>query len=73
MELLIFLGGAIVGVIVDKFISIFSKTYGVIEVDHNSKGCKVLISSDDLLNRKNKKAIFSINHNANFSREEQSL
>ena len=73
MEILFFLGGMILGVLFTIMLKHKDKIYGVIEVDHNTEMCKVHITSDELSNINNKKAVFKINHNANISREEQGL
>lgn len=72
MGIIIFIGGVIVGVLITIIFS-GSKTYGVIAVDHEVKACKLFVTSQDLLERKNKRAVFKIDHEAKFSREEQSL
>ena len=50
-----------------------SEACGIIDVDHTYEQCKVRLTSRELLNRKKKKVIFMINHDAKFSREEQIL
>lgn len=73
MEFIFFLIGVLSGIALDKLLSRKDKIYGIIEVDHIAEACKVLITSDELSNRKNKKAVFKIDHNANFSRDKQGL
>lgn len=73
MELLIFIGGAIAGSIITVIFKGHNKTYGVIDVDHNLEVCFINVTSQDLMERKTKKAVFEINHNADLSRKEQSL
>ena len=65
--------GAIVGSLLEKYVKKHTKTHGVIDVDHNTGQCKVKITSADLSDRKTKKAIFTINHDAKISREEHIL
>jgi hypothetical protein len=78
MGIIIFIGGVIVGVLITIIFS-GSKTYGVIAVDHEVKACKLFVTSQDLLERKNKRAVFKIDHYAkltqhtDLSRKEQSL
>ena len=67
------LGGAIGGILYEKIKGIHYETCGYIDVDHNNGMCKVRITSDELDNRKVKKAVFKINHDAIISREEQML
>lgn len=72
MEIMSFLGGAILGLLVSIILET-RKTHGIIEVDHDTKQCKIHMISEDLLSRKTKKAIFVIDHDAAISREEQIL
>ena len=73
MELLIFIGGVALGIIIVTLFKQKDKIYGIIEVDHNTEMCKFRITSNELSDRKNKKAMFIIEHEANISREEQGL
>ena len=73
MELLYFIGGVILGIVLAIVFRTRSKTYGVIRVDHNIEACFIELISADLTNRKIKKAMFDIDHEANLSRKEQSL
>lgn len=67
------IGGAIIGIIASKWLENHTKTHGVIDVDHNTEQCTFRITSTELSDRKTKKAVFVINHDARISREEQSL
>ena len=69
MGILYFLGGVIVGTVITIIFRVRTKTYGVIKVDHNIEACFIELKSQDLLNRKTKKAMFDVDHNANLSRE----
>lgn len=73
MEFIFFAGGVILGTILTAIFKSKESIHGVIEVDHRTEQCIFRLTSDELQNPKNKKAVFSINHNANISREEQSL
>ena len=81
MGIIIFIGGVIVGIVITIIFNVRAKTYGIIRVDHNIESCFIEMASTDLADRKIKKAIFIIDHNANLtrhgnadiSREEQSL
>ena len=71
--LFVALGGAIIGVLTVMLIALNYKTHGVIDIDHSTQQCKFRISSADLSDRKTKKAVFKINHEAIISRDEHSL
>ena len=73
MEFIFLAGGVVIGSIITAIIKDRNKICGVIDVDHHTEQCKVRITSDDLSNRKTKKAVFKINHDAKISREEQIL
>ena len=73
MEILLFIGGMLLGIIIMKIHSARERIHGVIEVDHKTEQCKILITSDELSNRKKKIAAFVIKHDAKISREKQSL
>lgn len=65
--------GFALGCITVLLINSRCKIYGVIEVDHNTEQCRFRISSDELSNRRSKKAVFEIKHDVEVSREEQGL
>ena len=74
MEILFYITlGTIIGAILEAVIDCKEKIYGFIDVDQHTGMCKIRISSEEIANRKNKKAIFIINHDANISRDKQSL
>lgn len=73
MEFLFFIGGAIAGIIFMLIRRSRERIHGIIHVDHNTEQCIFNITSDQLSNRKNKIAVFMIDHNAEISREEQGL
>ncbi len=70
---LYFIGGLIVGILIMTIINIRKTIYGIIDVDTKTGMCGVRISSSELANPKYKKVMFKINHDADISREEQSL
>lgn len=70
---LVALGGAIIGILFITFLALHGKTHGVIDVDHNTEQCRFRITSAELSDRRTKKAIFKVNHDAKISREEQIL
>lgn len=71
MEIICFIGGVVISTIVH--IAINRKIYGVIDVDHKNNLCVARVTSNDLAERRPKKVMFKVNHNANLSREEQLL
>ena len=73
MGVLYFIGGVIVGTVITIIFNVRAKTYGIIRVDHNIESCFIEMASTDLADRKIKKAVFVIDHNANLSRKEQTL
>lgn len=82
MEVLFFiLGGLIAGFIYSLFNDLFNRTYGVIQVDHDRNLFNIRVTSEDLNDRKVKKAVFKVYHTdktlqetvIDFSREEQRL
>lgn len=73
MEFIFLIGGVILGVILTLIYKSRERIHGVINIDHNTEQCTFSITSDQLTNRKNKIAVFYINHDAKISREEQTL
>lgn len=73
MEVLIFIGGAILGVIFTLIFKARERIHGIVHIDHNTEQCVFSLTSAELSNRKKKIAVFVINHNADISREEQTL
>ena len=75
MGVLYFIGGVGLSTIVYILIHLCNnhKIYGVIEVDHRNNLCVARLTSNDLAERRPKKVMFKVNHNANLSREEQVL
>lgn len=82
MEILIFLiGGFLGGFVCAWFSDIFNRTYGTIFVDHKNNLCRVKITSEELNDRKTKKAVFKVYHSdktyedfdVDISRDEQGL
>ena len=73
MEILIFLGGVVLGIIFTLVYKSRERVHGVIHIDHRTEQCVFSITSEELSNRGKKIAVFVINHDADISREEQSL
>lgn len=73
MEILIFLVGVILGVIGTMIYRSRERIHGIVHVDHETEQCLVNLSSEQLADCKKKIAVFYIDHEAKFSREEQGL
>jgi len=73
MEFIFLVGGIIIGVIIMVIKLRNEKIHGIVHVDHKTEQCIFSITSDQLVDRKKKIAVFVINHNAEISREEQTL
>lgn len=77
MEILIFLGGMIVGFIITTIYknqkNARERIHGIVHIDHSTEQCIFSVTSSELTNRDKKIAVFVINHDANISREEQGL
>lgn len=73
MEFIFLIVGIIIGFIFTRLLEKRKEVYGVITVDHKTELCSFHISSDELANRRNTKAMFIINHDGNISRDEQTL
>lgn len=67
------IGGFIAGFVYTFIYDITHKTCGIIHIDHDTEQLLVQITSDELSNRKVKKVVFTVNHDAEISREEQIL
>ena len=73
MDYLYFVVGWILGAIFIAIKRSRERIHGIVHVDHNTEQCIFNITSDQLSNRNKKIAVFLIDHNANISRDEQSL
>jgi hypothetical protein len=77
MGILIFLGGAILGIILGVISTMIyrakERIHGIVHIDHDTEQCIFNIRSDELMNHQKKIAVFVINHKAEISREEQGL
>lgn len=69
MEFLFLLGGVLIGVIIATVFSRRESIYGIIEIDHETEQCRSRITNDELMNRKTKRAVFVVTHDAKISRE----
>lgn len=73
MEFIYFMVGIIIGIIFMKILQRNEVIHGIVHVDHNTEQCIFSLTSDQLSDRTKKTAVFVINHNAEISRQEQSL
>lgn len=77
MNIVLFIGGVLVGTLIGLIIVKIAhnrqKIHGYIEVDHKTSLCDFHITSAELSNPKTKTAIFAVFHNVDLSRKEQSL
>lgn len=73
MEVIFILIGFALGCITTLFIKSRCKIHGVIEIDHNARLCRSRITSDELLDRNTKIAVFEVKHDVIISQEEQGL
>lgn len=73
MEFIFALIGIIIGFSAAMIYKSRERIHGVIHVDHKTEQCIFSITSSELTNRDKKIAVFVINHDAEISREEQTL
>jgi len=74
MSIVFVIIGIVIGFAISKIMSNSEIIHGVIDVDHNTKMCKIHISSDELSNRETKIVHFLVNHDGKIeSRDEQPL
>lgn len=69
MEILLFIGGLILGIAVTMIYRARERVHGIIHVDHNTQQCVVNMRSEELMDKKKKIAVFVLNHEAEISRE----
>ena len=73
MEIILFIGGVILGIICTLIYKSRERIHGVIHVDHETEQCIFNITSNEISKHNKKIAVFYINHEAKISREEQGL
>lgn len=73
MEILIFIGGVISGIVFTLIYKSKERIHGIVHIDHETEQCIFSLTSTQLSDRKKKIAVFLINHDAEISRDEQSL
>lgn len=73
MELLILAGGVILGASITTIIKRRYIIAGKIDIDHNTEQARVRFDNEKLNNRKVKKVILTVKHNAVISQEEHVL
>ena len=64
MELLFFLGGAILGIIVSSLIYISKISYGTITIDEEKEVCNIAMNTEELVNIKTKQIALRVVHNS---------
>lgn len=73
MEYLFLLIGVILGIIGTLIFKSRERIHGVVHIDHKTEQCIFSITSEELQKPSKKIAVFYINHDAEISREEQTL
>ena len=73
MEFIFLIVGIVIGVAVTMIFNNSTKAYGFIEIDHEKQLCNVVVSSEELSNRKKKKAMLKIIHDVEISQDIQGL
>ena len=73
MEILLFVGGVISGIIFALIYKSRERIHGIVHIDHETEQCIFSLTSTQLSDRKKKIAVFLINHDAKISRDEQGL
>lgn len=69
MEVIFFIVGWVIGFCLTMIYKNRERIHGIVHIDHKTEQCIFSITSDQLSNRKNKIAVFVINHDAEISRE----
>ena len=62
MELLFFLGGAILGILVSSSIHISKVSYGTITIDEEKEVCNIAMNTEELVNRKTEQVMLKVVH-----------
>lgn len=73
MEILLVIGGVILGIVISNLFKGGNTIYGTIDVEEESGLCRFRIDDDKLVDRRVKKATFIVNHDVYISRDEQGL
>lgn len=71
MEILLIIIGVIIGIIFEKIMTAMITEIGTIDVDHVTGLCKLNVTSDQINKTSTKRVVFTVNHDAQISREEQ--
>ena len=69
MIYLAFLGGVIFGSILSNILRWEFTSFGVMKIDHRNKTCQVCLNTEEIIQKKKKKIVITIDHNANLSQE----
>ena len=62
MELLFFLGGTILGILVSVMIHISKASYGTITIDEEKEVCNIAMNTEELVNRKTEQVTLKVMH-----------
>ena len=62
MELLFFLGGTILGILVSVMIHISKISYGTITIDEEKEVCNIAMNTEELVNRKTEQVTLKVMH-----------
>ena len=62
MELLFFLGGATLGILVSSLIHISKVSYGTITIDEKKEVCNIAMNTEELVNRKTEQVALRVVH-----------
>ena len=62
MELLFFLGGVILGIIISSLIHISKASYGTITIDEEKEVCNIAMNTEELVNRKTEQVMLQVVH-----------
>ena len=62
MELLFFLGGAILGILVSSLIHISKISYGTITIDEEKEVFNIAMNTEELVNRKTEQVALRVVH-----------
>ena len=68
--IVVFVFGIILGFIIRYDMEKLTKVVGTVDIDHNTDLCRFFITSDELSNKKCRKVLLIVNHDAEIPDEE---